>query len=71
VQQPHVVTYADIDKERIEVQAANCNRLLADSWVLMGVYPDKGLGNSNYGVYKERKCKETVGGRYERGYVGL
>jgi hypothetical protein len=27
--------YADIGEVRLEVQAANCNRLLADGWVLL------------------------------------
>jgi hypothetical protein len=31
--------YADISEVRLEVQAANCNRLLAEGWVLLGVYP--------------------------------
>ena len=31
--------YTDIGEVRLEVQAANCNRLLAEGWVLLGVYP--------------------------------
>jgi hypothetical protein len=40
--QPQVeeaTVYADIGKMRIEVQAAVCNQLLADEWVLLGIYP--------------------------------
>jgi hypothetical protein len=42
MQQPHereVTVYADIGEVRMEVQPANCNRLLADGWVLLGIYP--------------------------------
>jgi hypothetical protein len=44
IQQPHVTVYADIAEVRMEVQAANCNRLLADGWVLLGVYPLTSVG---------------------------
>jgi hypothetical protein len=42
MQQPHereVISYAAIGEVRLEVQAATCNRLLAEGWVLFGVYP--------------------------------
>jgi hypothetical protein len=39
MQQPHVTTYADIAEVRTVTGAAACNQLLADGWVLLGVYP--------------------------------
>jgi hypothetical protein len=36
---PNFIIRVDIGEVRLEVQAANCNRLLADGWVLLGVYP--------------------------------
>jgi hypothetical protein len=39
MQQPHLTGYADIGEVRMEVRAAVCNQLLADGWVLLGIYP--------------------------------
>ena len=42
MQQPHlreVTVYADITEVRLETRAASCNQLLADGWVLLGIYP--------------------------------
>jgi hypothetical protein len=39
MQQPQVTTYADIAEVRTVTGAAACNQLLADGWVLLGVYP--------------------------------
>jgi hypothetical protein len=39
MQQPHLTTYADIAEVRTVTGAAACNQLLADGWVLLGVYP--------------------------------
>jgi hypothetical protein len=39
MQQPQVMTYADIAEVRAVTGAAACNQLLADGWVLLGVYP--------------------------------
>jgi hypothetical protein len=39
MQQPHVTTYADIAEVRTLTGAAACNQLLAEGWVLLGVYP--------------------------------
>ena len=39
MQQPQVTTYADIAEVRTVSGAAACNHLLADGWVLLGVYP--------------------------------
>jgi hypothetical protein len=39
MQQPQGTRYADIAEVRMETRAAECNRLLADGWVLLGIYP--------------------------------
>jgi hypothetical protein len=39
MQQPQVTTYADITEVRTVSGATACNQLLADGWVLLGVYP--------------------------------
>jgi hypothetical protein len=39
MQQPQVTTYADISEVRTVTGAAACNQLLAEGWVLLGVYP--------------------------------
>ena len=39
MQQPQVTTYADIAEVRTVSGAAACNQLLADGWVLLGIYP--------------------------------
>ena len=39
MQQPPPTTYADIGEVRTVTGAAACNQLLAEGWVLLGVYP--------------------------------
>jgi hypothetical protein len=42
MQQPHlgeVTVYADIAEVRMETRAAECKKLLAAGWVLLGIYP--------------------------------
>jgi hypothetical protein len=39
VQQSQLTTYADITEVRTLTGATTCNQLLADGWVLLGVYP--------------------------------
>ena len=39
MQQPQLTTYADIGEVRMETRVAVCNQLLAEGWVLLGVYP--------------------------------
>jgi hypothetical protein len=39
MQQPQLTTYAEIAEVRTVTGAAACNQLLADGWVLLGVYP--------------------------------
>jgi uncharacterized protein (DUF433 family) len=49
MQQPQVTTYADIAEVRMEVRAAECNQLLAEGWVLLGVYPMTVVGEMTQG----------------------
>ena len=39
MQQPQLTTYAEIAEVRTVTGATACNQLLADGWVLLGVYP--------------------------------
>jgi hypothetical protein len=39
MQQPQVTTYAAIAEVRTVTGATACNQLLAEGWVLLGVYP--------------------------------
>ena len=39
MQQSQMTTYADIAEVRTVTGAAACNQLLAEGWVLLGVYP--------------------------------
>jgi hypothetical protein len=39
MQQLQLTTYADIGEVRAVSGAAACNQLLAEGWVLLGVYP--------------------------------
>jgi len=38
MQQPQLTTYAEIAEVRTVTGAAACNQLLAEGWVLLGVY---------------------------------
>jgi hypothetical protein len=42
---PQAIVYADIGEVRMETRTAECNRLLAQGWVLLGVYPLTTLGD--------------------------
>jgi hypothetical protein len=39
MQQPQLTTYADITEVRTMTGVTACNQLLADGWVLLGIYP--------------------------------
>ena len=72
MQQPHLTTYADIGEVRTVTGAAACNQLLADGWVLLGVYPlttvaEMGAGQPGNG--EERKRIEDTQ-RYVQRLVG-
>ena len=72
MQQPHLTTYAEIAEVRTVTGAAACNQLLAEGWVLLGVYPlttvaEMGAGQPGDG--QERKRIEDTQ-RYVRRMVG-
>jgi hypothetical protein len=59
MQQPQLTTYADIAEVRTVTGAAACNQLLADGWVLLGIYPlttvaDMSEGKSGDGQQPKR-----------------
>jgi hypothetical protein len=39
MQQSQLIGYADITEVRLETRVATCNQLLAEGWVLLGIYP--------------------------------
>ena len=57
MQQPHVrdvTLYADIGEVRMETRAAECKKLLADGWVMLGVYPLTTAGEE-YGAARRKQ----------------
>jgi hypothetical protein len=67
-----MIGYADIGEVRMETRAAVCNQLLADGWVLLGVYPLTTVGEMTPGGAGEdgerKQSKDTQ--RYVRRLVG-
>jgi hypothetical protein len=66
MQQPQLRGYADIAEVRMEIRVAVCNQMLADGWVLLGVYPLTTVAEMTSGG-EERK-QDTQ--RYVRRLVG-
>jgi hypothetical protein len=59
MQQPHLTTYAAITEVRTVTGATTCNQLLAEGWVLLGVYPfttvaEMGAGQPGDGQQQKR-----------------
>jgi hypothetical protein len=72
MQQSHLTTYADIAEVRTVTGAATCNQLLAEGWVLLGVYPlttVAEMGERKAGEEQESKRIEDTQ-RYVRRVVG-
>ena len=67
MQQPQLIIYADIGEVRMETRAAACNQLLAEGWVLLGVYPLTTLGEM---VPQEERKQPQDTQRYVRRFVG-
>ena len=72
MQQSPVTTYADIVEVRTVTGAAACNQLLAEGWVLLGVYPlttvaEMGAGQPGDGQ-QDKRIEDTQ--RYVRRLVG-
>jgi hypothetical protein len=73
MQQPVQTNYADIDEVRTVTGAATCNQLLAEGWVLLGVYPMTTVGEmapreSEGEQEKQKQPQDTQ--RYVRRLVG-
>jgi hypothetical protein len=70
--QPQITGYADITEVRMETRAASCNQLLAEGWVLLGVYPLTTVADMTSGEAgadgEQRKRQDTQ--RYVRRLVG-
>jgi hypothetical protein len=75
MQQPQVrevTLYADISEVRMETRAAACNQLLAEGWVLLGIYPLTTVGEMaegrSRGGEEQKQPQDTQ--RYVRRLVG-
>jgi hypothetical protein len=70
--QPQLIGYADIAEVRMETRVATCNQLLAEGWVLLGVYPLTTVAEMTAGSGEEgeqrRQIQDTQ--RYVRRVVG-
>jgi hypothetical protein len=69
MQQPHLTTYAAIAEVRTVTGAAACNQLLADGWVLLGVYPLTTVAEMTSRNTDEEQQKQDIQ-RYVRRFVG-
>ena len=67
MQQLQGTTYADIAEVRTMPGAAACNQLLAEGWVLLGVYPLTTVADMGQGGEQGQK-QDTQ--RYVRRFVG-
>jgi hypothetical protein len=72
MQQPQVATYADIAEVQTLTSAVRCNQLLADGWVLLGVFPVTRIGDMAEGKpgdgQQRKRIEDTQ--RYVRRLVG-
>jgi hypothetical protein len=75
MQQTHlgeVTIYADITEVRMETRVAECKKLLADGWVLLGVYPLTTVGEPAHGKSRrgqtEKEPQDTQ--QHVRRFVG-
>jgi hypothetical protein len=67
--QSHVTGYADIAEVRMETRAAACNQLLADGWILLGIYPPTAVADMTPKEASEEQRKQDIQ-RYVRRLVG-
>jgi hypothetical protein len=69
-QQARETVYADIAEVRTVTGAAACNQLLADGWVLLGIYPLTAVQEmEQQPVNGEQRKKQDIQ-RYVRRLVG-
>jgi hypothetical protein len=69
MQQPQLTTYADIGEVRTVTGAATCNQLLAEGWVLLGVYPLTTVAEMTPQDTDGEQQKQDIQ-RYVRRFVG-
>jgi hypothetical protein len=69
MQQPQLTTYAEISEVRTVTGAAACNQLLADGWVLLGVYRLTTVAEMTAREADEKQRKQDIQ-RYVRRLVG-
>jgi hypothetical protein len=69
MQQPQPTTYAEITEVRTVTGAAACNELLADGWVLLGVYPITAVAEMTQADTDVEQRKQDIQ-RYVRRFVG-
>jgi hypothetical protein len=69
MQQPQLTTYADIGEVRTVTGAAACNQLLAEGWVLLGIYPLTTVAEMTAREADEEQRKQDIQ-RYVRRFVG-
>jgi hypothetical protein len=73
MEQPHLVevsVYADITEVRMETRVAECKKLLADGWVLLGVYPLTTVREMEQQPANGQQAKKQDIQRYVRRMVG-
>jgi hypothetical protein len=70
MQQSPVTTYADIAEVRAVTGAAACNQLLAEGWVLLGVYPLTTVAEMTSGGEQQRQDTQRYVRRFVRYIVG-
>ena len=72
MQQSQLTPYADIAEVRTVSGAAACNQLLADGWVLLGIYPLTAVAEMTAGQPsdgQEQNKRQDIQ-RYVRRFVG-
>jgi hypothetical protein len=74
MQQPQLITYADIGEVRRVTGVETCNQLLAAGWVLLGIYPLTTVGEmaprGSDGEQEEQQKQPQDTQRYVRRLVG-
>jgi hypothetical protein len=72
MQQTQGIGYADITEVRTVTGAAACNQLLADGWMLLGVYPLTTVGEMAEGQPRDGQQRKRIEDtqRYVRRLVG-
>jgi hypothetical protein len=70
MQQPQGTGYSDIGEVRAVTGAATCNQLLADGWVLLGIYPLTRVADMTEGESGNGQQQKQDAQRYVRRFVG-